>query len=974
MDLFQAVSGYVTRMVTAGDSSVGTGGLSSGSSLPSSVSAKMKILLLDRETVPIVSTAVTQSALLNHEVYLIDRLDNAGREKMRHLRCYCFVRPSAEAIQQLVEELRDPRYGEYNLFFSNVVKKSSMERLAEADDHEVVKRVQEYFADFVVINPDLFSLDFSIRGRMGSAKNSNSPITHVWGASPDAWNADALQRSTEGVLAALLALKKKPLIRYARSSLLAKKLATEVRYRIAQEEQQLFDFRPVDTPPILLIVDRREDPITPLLTQWTYQAMVHQMFGIHNGRVDLQADGDGNGDGDNSNNNNSSSDPASGLRETVLSQDQDPFFKRNMFLNFGDLGSNVKEYVEQFQARHKNNENLESISDMKRFVEEYPEFRKLSGNVSKHVHLISELSRRVNDENLLEVSECEQSIVCNDNHAADLKTIQKLIQSPTVSSAHKVGLVALYALRYEKQPQSGTTVAMLVELLTAAGGVPSWQADLVAKLLAYEHSLQHRSGGGAGGDDGAGGGGGIAEIFESSGIFGGGAKALRGLKGVDNVYTMHSPLLETTLHSLVKGRLREQQYPFVDGGGATRDKPQDIIVFAIGGTTYEEAKAVAGLNASTPGVRIVLGGTTVHNATSFWDEIDSAVSSWPEPPPNTTAGRLRKELGRRWKEGGRKHDRRKQAPGTRAQLTRADPLDGHVSPQRLATMLRLTRRTTRAATETNGCGWGRSQTAAAVSTSAAMPQLPRSWILARRRQDAARPVLLSAAAVWRRPGSLTRSLSDNSSPSRRENIYTVPNMLTVARLAAAPFVGYCILHDMPGTALGLLAAAGVSDLLDGWIARRWQLRTVVGSIIDPMADKVLMTVLAVSLAAEGGLPLWLAALILGRDAGLAIAAVYYRWVSLPPPKTLARYWDFSLPSAEVRPTTISKYNTFLQLALMATTTAAPVAASAGLDLATGLTAMQYVVAGTTVWSGLSYVYSKDAVKILSQDRTGSKSK
>ncbi|CAK7223537.1 vacuolar protein sorting-associated protein 45 [Sporothrix eucalyptigena] len=625
MDVVQAVSGYVGKMVTAGDAP----GAGSSAAASAAISAKMKILLLDRETVPIVSTAATQSSLLNHEVYLIDRLDNANREKMRHLRCYCFVRPSADSIQLLVEELRDPRYGEYNLFFSNVVKKSSMERLAEADDHEVVKRVQEYFADFVVVNPDLFTLDL---GRT----STSSLITHIWGPTPDTWNADALQRSTEGVLAALLALKKKPLIRYTKSSLLAKKLATEVRYRITQEEQQLFDFRAVDTPPILLILDRREDAVTPLLTQWTYQAMVHQLFGIRNGRVDLQskaAAGGGAGP--------SSSAPGPDLREIVLSQDQDPFFKKNMYLNFGDLGSNVKNYVEQYQVKHKNNENLESIDDMKRFVEDYPEFRKLSGNVSKHVHLISELSTRVGRESLLEVSECEQSIACNDNHAADLKNVQNLIQNPNVTAEHKLGLVALYALRYEKQSQ--TNVAMLVDLLTAAGNVPQRKADLVAKLLAYQHSLQHGAGAGGSGA----GAGGIADIFESSGIFAGGAKALRGLKGVDNVYTMHTPLLETTLQNLIKGRLREQQYPFVEGGGSTRDKPQDIIVFMVGGATYEEAKTVAGLNESVPGVRIVLGGTTIHNAESFWDEVDEAVSSWPEPPPTTAAGRLRKEIGRR---------------------------------------------------------------------------------------------------------------------------------------------------------------------------------------------------------------------------------------------------------------------------------------------------------------------------------------
>jgi len=136
-----------------------------------------------------------------------------------------------------------------------------------------------------------------------------------------------------------------------------------------------------------------------------------------------------------------------------------------------------------------------------------------------------------------------------------------------------------------------------------------------------------------------------------------------------------------------------------------------------------------------------------------------------------------------------------------------------------------------------------------------------------------------------------------------------------------------------------------------------------------MADKALMTVLAVSLAAKGALPVWLAAVILGRDVGLGIAAVYYRWISLPPPKTWARYWDFSLPSAEVRPTTISKYNTFFQLGLMGLTMMAPVVP---LDLGTCLAATQCLVAATTVWSGASYVYSKDAVTILSENRARKK--
>lgn len=88
----------------------------------------------------------------------------------------------------------------------------------------------------------------------------------------------------------------------------------------------------------------------------------------------------------------------------------------------------------------------------------------------------------------------------------------------------------------------------------------------------------------------------------------------------------------------------------------------------------------------------------------------------------------------------------------------------------------------------------------------------------------------------------------------RENIYNIPNILTASRLVAAPVVGYLVLHEQHKWALALFAYAGITDLIDGWMARRFKLQTVVGSVIDPMADKVLMTILTVTLAMNGLLP------------------------------------------------------------------------------------------------------------------------
>jgi cardiolipin synthase len=200
-------------------------------------------------------------------------------------------------------------------------------------------------------------------------------------------------------------------------------------------------------------------------------------------------------------------------------------------------------------------------------------------------------------------------------------------------------------------------------------------------------------------------------------------------------------------------------------------------------------------------------------------------------------------------------------------------------------------------------------------------------------------------------------------------------------------VGYLIIHDQHLYAFSLFAYAAISDLLDGWIARKWKLHTVVGSVVDPMADKFLMTTVITCLAVNGSLPMPLFCLILGRDVSLAISALYYRYASLPAPKTMARYWDFSLPSAEVHPTGISKFNTFLQLTLLGTLLCtnllhdptATLSAAGGVLLSiqdalggeqgvkTMVQGMSAIVASTTIYSGLEYTWSKKAVVILGGD-------
>jgi hypothetical protein len=102
----------------------------------------MKVLLLDEETTPILSITTTQSFLLSKEIYLIDKI-SSNRQQMRHLKCIVFIRPT-DSLNYLLKELQEPKYGDYYVFFSNTCKKSDIERMAEADEYEVVREVQVF--------------------------------------------------------------------------------------------------------------------------------------------------------------------------------------------------------------------------------------------------------------------------------------------------------------------------------------------------------------------------------------------------------------------------------------------------------------------------------------------------------------------------------------------------------------------------------------------------------------------------------------------------------------------------------------------------------------------------------------------------------------------------------------------------------------------------------------------------------------
>jgi cardiolipin synthase len=131
---------------------------------------------------------------------------------------------------------------------------------------------------------------------------------------------------------------------------------------------------------------------------------------------------------------------------------------------------------------------------------------------------------------------------------------------------------------------------------------------------------------------------------------------------------------------------------------------------------------------------------------------------------------------------------------------------------------------------------------------------------------------------------------------------SLPNLITIGRLILTPIAIDMIVTQNYRWAFWVFVAAGVSDAVDGWLARTFDLRSELGAVLDPVADKALIVSMFVTLAAVGLLPVWLAIMVVTRDL-MIVGAVVISWLLGRP--------------VEVKPLMISKATTLLQLVLTA---------------------------------------------------------
>jgi cardiolipin synthase len=165
----------------------------------------------------------------------------------------------------------------------------------------------------------------------------------------------------------------------------------------------------------------------------------------------------------------------------------------------------------------------------------------------------------------------------------------------------------------------------------------------------------------------------------------------------------------------------------------------------------------------------------------------------------------------------------------------------------------------------------------------------------------------------------------------------IPNFITLARMLMTPVAVMMIISQRFLPAFLILILAGVSDGVDGFIAKKFDLRTELGAYLDPLADKALLISIYVSLAIYANLPAWIAITVVSRDV-MILVAVLVSWLLDKP--------------VEIRPVWVSKLNTVAQIALAGVALGIR---AFGLDQQLLLTSLEVLVAATTLASGGVYI-------------------
>ncbi|XP_024530401.1 SNARE-interacting protein KEULE [Selaginella moellendorffii] len=494
-----------------------------------------KVLIMDELTVKVMSSSCKMADITDEGVSLVEDL-NRRRQPLPALDAVYFIQPSRESVKKFVSDMsgKSPLYKKAYVYFSSTLPRDLLKAIKE--DRALMSRISALRE----VNLEYLAIDMQ-----GFVTDNDRALQQLFGEQKELdFVLDTVARRLTTVFASF---REFPYIRYraarsaaanstaatTNSDLLPTKLAACVWDRLMKYKSSLPDF-PQNETCDLLILDRAVDPIAPVIHEWTYEAMCHDLLSLEGSKYTYEIT------------------TSSGKREQkeVLLEEHDPIWVELRDLHIAEVSVKLDEKMKMFANKNKaaeiklggSGQNM-TTRDMQKVVQALPQYRDQIEKLSLHIDIATALNSKIRTHCLSDVAELEQNLVYGDASSKEL--INFLSTAENISADCKLRLLMIYAATHpEKLDESKKQQWMKLARLSDGDMAAVSNLEYLGLSVSKKQS------------------GGFALKFSKN------KNLYRKERNQDEEVWKHSrftPLLQELVEDMEKGKLSLEDYPYVKG-------------------------------------------------------------------------------------------------------------------------------------------------------------------------------------------------------------------------------------------------------------------------------------------------------------------------------------------------------------------------------------------------------------------------
>ncbi|GAM19187.1 hypothetical protein SAMD00019534_023620 [Acytostelium subglobosum LB1] len=387
-----------------------------------------KIMVVDQDALRIISACCQMFDITEEKITVVEKLENQ-RQRLPNVEAIYFLTPTTKSIDRLIEDFKkkgSPQYAAIHLFFTSKLPDSEFRKLSTSNAVQRVRTMKEMNLEFLAYESQVFHFD---------QKHALNPLF-----SPDAVNPVEEQAKIAVRLASFcVTMNELPVIRYSRSNMVAAVVAGMTQDRL-NEVAKIKTFRPSDDRSTLLILDRSQDPIAPLLHEFTYQAMVCDLFKIENDKYTY----------DSVTNNGV-------VKKDALLNESDSFWTHLRHKHIADVSDYLKTRLDEFlqtnQVSQYSQHNTGSLKEASDVVRNLPQYQEIMSKYALHINLAEQASQLFNDQ-MANMAYLEQDMATGEDSKGNtpkniVGRLSTFLSDPVLDKNDKVRLLMLYIISQE---------------------------------------------------------------------------------------------------------------------------------------------------------------------------------------------------------------------------------------------------------------------------------------------------------------------------------------------------------------------------------------------------------------------------------------------------------------------------------------------------------------------------------------------